>query len=160
MSQSGKTVDLEKLTQNMREAMRGRLPELFGIELTRVEPGALDARLELRPEHLAPNDFLHAATVVALADSAAGMGCLASLPENASGFTTVELKTNFLRTAKTGALACSARLRQGGSRIQVWDCDVVRETDGETIALFRCTQMLLGVNDERTARQQEQVKKA
>jgi uncharacterized protein (TIGR00369 family) len=136
--------------------MRGRLPGHFGVEIVNVAPGAVDTRLELKPEHLAPNDFLHAATVIAIADTSAGMGCIASLPEEAGGFTTIELKINFLATAKTGALRCEARMVHGGGRTQVWDATVSREQDKRVIALFRCTQFLLPAQDPRTERQQQQ----
>jgi 1,4-dihydroxy-2-naphthoyl-CoA hydrolase len=136
--------------------MEGRLPGLFGIELLEIGQGHALARLDLRPEHLAPNEFLHAGTVITLADSCAGMGCLASLPESAVGFTTIELKTNFLATAREGALRCRADMAHGGSRTQVWDATVTREGDDRVIALFRCTQFLLPREDARTARQREQ----
>jgi 1,4-dihydroxy-2-naphthoyl-CoA hydrolase len=147
---------VDALRERMSAAMEGRLPGLFGVEIMSIEPGAVETRLVLRPEHLAPNDFLHAGTVITLADTSAGMGCLASLPEGAGGFTTIELKTNFLATAREGALRCSARLAHGGSRTQVWDANVTREEDGRVIALFRCTQFLLPRDDTRTARQQWQ----
>jgi len=148
---------VDALRDRMSEAMEGRLPGLFGVELLSIEPGAVETRLALKPEHLAPNDFLHAGTVITLADTSAGMGCLASLPEGAMGFTTVELKTNFLATAREGVLRCNARLIHGGSRTQVWDATVGREDDERVIALFRCTQFLLRDDDTRTARQREQV---
>jgi uncharacterized protein (TIGR00369 family) len=137
-------------------ALKGRLPGLFGIELVAVRSGRVEARLDLRPEHLAPNDFLHAGTVITLADTCSGMGCLASLPEGAVGFTTIELKTNFLATAREGALRCEAEMAHGGSRTQVWDATVSREDDERVIALFRCTQFLLPREDPRTERQREQ----
>jgi 1,4-dihydroxy-2-naphthoyl-CoA hydrolase len=147
---------VDALRERMSAAMEGRLPGLFGVELLKIEHGAVQTRLALKEEHLAPNDFLHAGTVITLADTSAGMGCLASLPEGAMGFTTVELKTNFLATAREGALRCSARLIHGGSRTQVWDATVSREEDDRAIALFRCTQFLLRADDTRTVRQQEQ----
>ena len=143
---------LERFTK----AMEGRLPGIFGVELINISHGMADARLRLEPWHLAPNEFLHAATVVAIADSCAGMGCLASLPEEAGGFTTIELKTNFLGTAREGALRCESRMVHGGSRTQVWDSTVLREHDERVIALFRCTQFLLPAEDPRTERQQRQ----
>jgi 1,4-dihydroxy-2-naphthoyl-CoA hydrolase len=146
------TTPLERFTA----AMEGRLPGLFGIELIEIRPGRAEARLDLRPELLAPNEFLHAGTVITLADSCAGMGCLASLPEDAVGFTTIELKTNFLATAREGALRCTAEMAHGGGRTQVWDATVSREDDERVIALFRCTQFLLSRDDPRTARQREQ----
>jgi 1,4-dihydroxy-2-naphthoyl-CoA hydrolase len=142
--------------ERFNAAMDGRLPGVFGITLVKIGNGIAEARLELKPEHLAPNNFLHAGTVITLADSCAGMGCLASLPSGAGGFTTVELKTNFLGTAREGVLRCRAELVHGGSRTQVWDARIEREQDERVIALFRCTQFLLPADDPRTERQRRQ----
>ena len=124
------------------EAGRGRLPGLIGVEIDEIEPGGVRMHLRLRAELLAPNGYLHAGTVVALADSSCGYGCIASLPEGATGFTTIELKTNFLATALEGTIRAESRLVHGGRTTQVWDATVSRE-DGKTLALFRCTQLLL-----------------
>jgi 1,4-dihydroxy-2-naphthoyl-CoA hydrolase len=119
-----------------------------------VRRGALEARMDVRPEFLAPNDFLHAGAVITLADSACGMGCLASLPDDVAGFTTVELKSNFLRSARAGdGLLCKATIAHDGRSTQVWDAVVTRESDGKDLALFRCTQYLLPGSDDRTGRQ-------
>jgi uncharacterized protein (TIGR00369 family) len=125
-----------------KELGRGRLPGLIGIEIDLVEAGHVRMRLPLREELLAPNGYLHAGTVVALADSACGYGCIASLPEGATGFTTIELKTNFLGTALEGVLSCESNLLHGGRTTQVWDATVTNEA-GKQLALFRCTQLLL-----------------
>jgi uncharacterized protein (TIGR00369 family) len=108
----------------------------------------LVAELDVRRELLAPNGFLHAATIVALADTACGYGCIAHLPKGAENFTTVELKTNFLGTARDGTLACVARPAHLGKTTQVWDAVVSRHADGKAIALFRCTQLILGPKDK------------
>ena len=121
----------------------GKLPGHLGIEVQEVGAQAVRMRIELAEHHLAPNGFLHAATVVGLADTACGYGCVAGLPEGASGFTTVELKANFLGTALEGAIACRASLVHGGRTTQVWDAEVTNEANGRTIALFRCTQIVL-----------------
>src|SRR3954468_23563979 len=92
-----------------RRLGEGRLPGLIGIEVEEIETGRVRMRLPLREELLAPNGYLHAGTVVALADSACGYGCIASLPDGASGFTTIELKTNFLGTARSGTLTCESK---------------------------------------------------
>ena len=122
---------------------RGRLPDLVGMQVTEVGDGRVRARLALRDELLAPNGYLHAATVIALADTACGYGCVANSPDGASGFTTIELKTNFTGTARAGAIACEATMAHGGRTTQVWDAVVTDEASGKRIALFRCTQMLL-----------------
>ena len=133
-----------KLTPTaMRADQQGHLPGLLGFEWTRIGGGTVEGRLAVEPRHLAPHGFLHGATVVALADTACGYGCLDALPAGATGFTTIELKTNFLGTARVGAIACAARLVHAGRSTQVWDAEVKNETSGKTIALFRCTQMLL-----------------
>jgi 1,4-dihydroxy-2-naphthoyl-CoA hydrolase len=122
---------------------REHLPGLFGIEFHEVRQGRVASRLPLRQVHLAQNGYLHAATVVALADTSCGYGTVASLPEGAQGFTTVELKANYLGTLLEGAIACEATLVHGGRTTQVWDARVSDEATGRLLALFRCTQILL-----------------
>lgn len=124
----------------------GYLPGLLGVEILKVEPGLVHSRLAVRREVMAPNDFLHAATVIALADTSCGYGCLANLPQGASGFTTIELKSNFLGTAREGAIACRATPVHLGRTTQVWDAEVTLEGADRKIALFRCTQMVLWQN--------------
>ena len=122
---------------------QGFLPGELGIEIQQARPGFVAARLAVEGRHMAPNGFLHAASVVALADTAAGYGCLASLPEGATGFTTVELKSNFLGTLTEGAVRTEATLVHGGRSTQVWDAPVADEATGKVLALFRCTQLVL-----------------
>ena len=121
----------------------GRLPGFIGLRIVSLEPNRLTAELDIRPELVAPNGYLHAATVIALADTSAGYACLAHLPEGAQGFTTLELKSNFLGTAREGTLACVATPAHLGRSTQVWDAVVTRKVDNSTISLFRCTQMVL-----------------
>ena len=128
------------------EAGRGRLPGLLGVEIDVIEAGHVRMHLSLRPALLAPNGYLHAGTVVALADSACGYGCIASLPEGAIGFTSIELKTNFLATALEGTVRAESKLVHGGRTTQVWDA-TISDDDGKTLALFRCTQLLLYPRD-------------
>jgi uncharacterized protein (TIGR00369 family) len=119
------------------------LPGLLGIHFGEYsETGVVHAHLELRKAHFAPHGYVHAATVVALADTAAGYGCLLNLPEGTTGFTTIELKSNFLRTAREGTITCEARLQHGGRTTQLWDA-TVSDPEGRTMALFRCTQLVL-----------------
>jgi uncharacterized protein (TIGR00369 family) len=121
----------------------GNLPAYLGIEVTALRAGEIRGRLEVRKWLLAPNGFLHAASVVALADTCAGYGCRASLPNGASSFTTVELKSNHLGTVREGIIECVATAAHLGKTTQVWDAVVTSKTSGKTIALFRCTQMIL-----------------
>ncbi|TWT12598.1 PaaI family thioesterase [Reyranella sp. CPCC 100927] len=121
----------------------GSLPGLLGFEWVDARPGFVRGRVTVSRQHLAPTGYLHAATVVALADTACGFGCLGALPEGASGFTTAELKANFIGTVRAGGVTCDAYLAHAGRSTQVWDAMVKEERSGKTIALFRCTQIIL-----------------
>jgi 1,4-dihydroxy-2-naphthoyl-CoA hydrolase len=124
----------------------GYLPGLVGVEIITVSRDVVQSRMAVRREVMAPNGFLHAASVIALADTSCGYGCVASLPEGAKGFTTIELKSNFLGTARDGHIACRATPVHLGRTTQVWDAVVTNEATGAKIALFRCTQMVLWQN--------------
>src|SRR4051812_30867409 len=108
----------------------GTLPGLLGLEITAHEPGRLEAALDLRADLLAPNGYLHAATVVGLADTACGLATRALLPEGSSGFTTIELKTNYLGTAREGGIGVVATNAHAGRTTQVWDAVVTAEATG------------------------------
>src|SRR3977135_2624259 len=120
---------------------QGRLPGLIGIRFTGVAENRIDAELDIRPELMAPNGYLHAATVIALADTACGYGCIAHLPPGAENFTKIDTKTNFLGTARRGTIICVATPAHLGRATQVWDALVTDQASGRRIALFRCTQM-------------------
>jgi 1,4-dihydroxy-2-naphthoyl-CoA hydrolase len=131
--------DLEKYTQ--RGA--GYLPGHMGIVVKHIDLEEVRTEIAIQRFHIAPNGFLHAGTVVTLADTSSGYGCIANLPEGANGFTTIELKSNHLGTARDGTIECTAKPAHRGRTTQVWDAVVTHRETGKTIALFRCTQMLL-----------------
>lgn len=131
------------IADNLRLAAESTLPGHMGLELVELGEGTALMRCEIRPFHLAPNGYLHAGAVITLADTAAGFGCVANLPDGATGFTTIELKTNFLGTLLQGTMRAEARMVHGGRTTQLWDVDVVSEADGRALATFRCTQLVL-----------------
>ncbi|MBX2998297.1 MAG: PaaI family thioesterase [Caldilineaceae bacterium] len=130
------------LLDRLQDRLRYGLPQTLGIELTMLEYGQLRLLMRITERHLAVNGYLHAGSVVSLADTACGFGCIAHLPDGAVNFTTVELKSNFLGTAMDGIVEAEAQLRHAGRSTQIWDA-TVRSEKGKTIALFRCTQMIL-----------------
>jgi 1,4-dihydroxy-2-naphthoyl-CoA hydrolase len=121
----------------------GFLPGLLGVEILSIGEQGVESRMAVKKALLAPNGYLHAASVVALADTSCGYGCVALLPKGAKGFTTVELKSNFLGTALEGFIRCRATPAHLGRTTQVWDAVVTNEASEGRIALFRCTQMVL-----------------
>jgi uncharacterized protein (TIGR00369 family) len=127
----------------LNDLLPGTLPGLLGVVIDSHEPGRLTAHLDVRPEVLAPNGYLHAATVVGLADTACGLATRALLPEGASGFTTIELKSNHLGTTREGRISVVATNAHAGRTTQVWDAVVRDAGRDKAIALFRCTQSVL-----------------
>ncbi|MDP9392380.1 MAG: PaaI family thioesterase [Actinomycetota bacterium] len=121
----------------------GTLPGLLGIVVDTHEPGRLTAHIDIRPELLAPNGYLHAGTVVTLADTSCGLATRALLPEGSTGFTTIELKSNHLSTSLEGRITAVATNVHAGRTTQVWDAVVTNAGTGRTVALFRCTQSVL-----------------
>lgn len=133
----------EELSARLRAGLAGHL----GIELVAAGPGQMTLQLTIASIHTAANGYLHAGTVVTLADTACGFGCIANLPPRADNFTTVELKSNFLSTTLEGVIMAYATLRHAGSRTQIWDAEVRTAATSNhperLLALFRCTQMIL-----------------
>lgn len=125
-----------------RDGWPKSLADYVGWEFVAEKDGVYSARMEVRPEHVAPNGFLQASVVVALADMLCAYGTLETIPEGAS-FTTVELKTNLIGTTLSGGVRCDATLQHGGRTTQVWDAVASAEGTGKRIALFRCTQLVL-----------------
>ena len=131
-------VTIESLHRRQAECLPGK----FGLVVTRIAEGELDAEVALQPWMLAPNGYLHAASVLLLADTAAGYASFAHLPDGAKNFTTIELKSNFLGTAKEGTMRTECTAEHLGRTTQVWHSVVLGPT-GKRMALFRCTQLIL-----------------
>lgn len=135
--------DRTAIGEMLRQAGADRLPGHMGLELIEIGEGTARMRCAIEPYHLAPNGYLHAGAVITLADTAAGYGCVGNLPESATGFTTIELKTNFTGTLLDGAMLAEAEMLHGGRTTQVWDVEVSDESAGRKLAYFRATQMIL-----------------
>ena len=117
---------------------KGCLPGHLGITVTHWGKGETRLELAVKPIHMAPNGFLHAGAIVTLADTACGYGCITNLPEGASGFTTVELKSNHLGTARDGTIECHAKVVHAGRTTQVWEIRI-SDDRGRLVCVSRCT---------------------
>jgi 1,4-dihydroxy-2-naphthoyl-CoA hydrolase len=118
-------------------------PGHIGMIIKQVSESEVRAELPITACLMAPNGYLHAGSIVTLADTCAGYGCRVNLPEGATGFTTLEIKSNFLSTARDGTAECTAMPAHRGRTTQVWDATVTHRETGKTLALFRCTQLVL-----------------
>ncbi len=123
---------------------RARLPGLLGLEILRCESQVVTGRIPVTAPLIAGTGYLWAPVVIALADTLCAYGAGENRPPGAQSFTTVELKTNFLGTvAEGGVIFGRATPAHLGRTTQVWDAVVSDEATEKTIALFRCTQLLL-----------------
>jgi len=132
-------ITIEKLNQRSP----GFLPGHMGLEMLALSENTLTSRMPIQSFHIAPNTFLHAGSVITLADTTCGYATVAHLPHGASSFTTIELKSNFISTLREGVAGCKATAQHLGRNTQVWDAEVFDEATGKKIAIFRCTQMIL-----------------
>ncbi len=118
-------------------------PGHVGVSLTYCDADRVEGQLTVTEPVIAGTGFLRAPVVITLADWLCAAGMSPNLPEGAS-FTTVELKTNFLGSAREGEVVSGvAWPAHKGRTTHVWDVEVKNETSGKVIALFRCTQMIL-----------------
>ena len=135
---------MEPLTSDyFNTTVTENLPGLLGLNVTKVGRGSMELELDVKTKHLAINGYLHAGTIVALADTAAGNGCLANLPDRATGFTTIELKCNLINTVRSGKIVCSSTCLHAGKTTQVWESKVIAAATQKLMAAFTCTQLIL-----------------
>ena len=111
-------------------------PGFVGIEVLQVEKNFAIARMEIKNFHFAPNGYLHAGSIVTLADTIAGYACLYNLPDKGISFTTIELKSNFLGSIKNGSVKAEANLQHSGKTTQVWDVTVTNEENEKKRYVF------------------------
>ena len=129
--------------EQLNHANQGKLPGHLGLEITIAEPGRVVGRLAVRPDLVAHTGYLLAGAVLSVADILCAYGVSTVWPDGANGFTTVEVKCNFMGTLTEGAAVVSASLLHGGRTTQVWDATVTSAADGRLMAAFRCTQIIL-----------------
>ena len=129
-----------------------KLPGHLGIVITEVSESRVSGELAVVQSVMAPNGYLHAGTIVTLADTVSGYGCIACLPADATGFTTIELKSNHLATTLDGAIVAVATPVHCGKTTQVWDAVVTHKESGRTLAVFRCTQLILYAKQKPAAK--------
>lgn len=105
--------------ENLEKMGKGGLSDFLGVEMLSIEEGKMTSRLSIKPHHIAPNGFLHAATIIALADTTCGYASFAHLPEGAESLCTIELKSNYLGTVREGGIFCVTTAMHLGRNTQV-----------------------------------------
>ena len=119
------------------------VPGQLGCVFDHADETLVVGHIDVTQNLIAGTGFLFAPAVIALADTCAAIGCGNNIDEGSS-FTTIELKSNFLSSARVGErVTCRCTPAHLGRQTHVWDATVTNETTGRTMALFRCTQMVL-----------------
>jgi 1,4-dihydroxy-2-naphthoyl-CoA hydrolase len=135
--------DPVRRAQEMTEFFSSRVPGQLGCVFDHAEPDLVVGHIDVTDNLIAGTGFLFAPAIVTLADTCAAIGCGLNTPEDAS-FTTVELKANFLSSARVGErVVCRCEPVHLGRQTHVWDAVVTNESTGRKMALFRCTQLVL-----------------
>jgi len=111
----------------------------MGAQLTRVALGEVDVSLPYRHDLGQQTGALHAGTVAAIADTAAGLAALSMMPEG-SGVASVEFKINFLAPAIGAHFVAKGRVVRAGKTITVSTADVI--ADGERVVATMLATMI------------------
>ncbi len=137
-----------------------RLPGFLGMRSVELNKERSVLEMEITDKVRNFSGGVHGGSVVALADTAAGYGCYANLPVGATGFTTLELKCNFIGMARTEKIRCIAVCIHRGKTTQVWDSTVCDGDTDRAIAEFRCTQFILYAKSESAKPEQSKPKQS
>ncbi|MGA0600192.1 PaaI family thioesterase [Caulobacter sp. KR2-114] len=129
--------------EDLNRANVGKLPEHIGLVVTEVAPGKVVGRFKVRQDLVAHTGYLLAGSLLSIADILCAYGVSTVWNEGSNGFTTVEVKCNFMGTLLEGEVECRAELLHGGRSTQIWDATLTNAGTGKTLAVFRCTQMIL-----------------
>jgi uncharacterized protein (TIGR00369 family) len=143
MSGSDEETDPVERARGSTEFFGPLVPGQLGCIFDHSAPDLVIGHIDVTENLIAGTGFLFAPAIIALADTCAAIGCGNNI-DAASSFTTIELKSNFLSSARVGErVSCRCTPTHLGRQTHVWDAVVTNETTGRTMALFRCTQMVL-----------------
>jgi uncharacterized protein (TIGR00369 family) len=130
----------------MRAFLAGSLPsppfmDLLGIRIVSVEPSSVAFEFEPAEYMYSPLGNVHGGIVTVLLDTAMGCSFHTTLPAGV-GYTTLELKVNFLRpvTAGAGTLRAEGHVVHSGARVATTDA---RLTDHEGRMYAHATSTLM-----------------
>jgi 1,4-dihydroxy-2-naphthoyl-CoA hydrolase len=136
-------MDPAQWAQRSTEFFSALVPGQLGCVFTHADRDLVIGHIDVTDNLISGTGFLFAPAVIALADTCAAIGCGRNIAE-AENFTTIELKTNFLSTARAGErVECRCVAVHRGRQTHVWDATVTNLSSSRTMALFRCTQMVL-----------------
>ena len=95
----------------------------IGATLGRVDAGAVEIIMPVRPDLTQQHGYVHAGVVATLADSACGYAALTVMPDDAAVLS-IEFKVNLLAPAEGVRLIARATVVKSGRTIVVCTADV------------------------------------
>jgi 1,4-dihydroxy-2-naphthoyl-CoA hydrolase len=117
--------------------------KLMGVKVLEASSEKIIGELLVSDDLCTAGGVLHGGAAMAFADSLGAIGAFLSLPEGATGTTTIESKTNFLGAAKSGVtIHAETTPVHRGKRTSVWQTRITT-SDGKPVALVIQTQMAL-----------------
>ncbi|OIK04807.1 PaaI family thioesterase [Streptomyces monashensis] len=117
----------------------------LGIELREAAAERVVGALAWSPQLCTAGGVLHGGALMALADSVGAVCAYLNLPEGASGTSTVESKTNFLRAVASGHVHATARTLHLGGTLLVVQTDL-RDDRDRLVGQTTQTQIVLRKN--------------
>ena len=118
-------------------ATRG-LADLLGIRLVELSPARVVATMPVDERTRQPFGILHGGATVALAETVASLGGVASVDRDKFDVVGLEINANHLRAKTSGQLTATATPLHIGRTTQVWDIRVADE-EQRPVCVARCT---------------------
>ena len=110
------------------------------MALMEVGKGFAGVKMEIRPHHINNQGVVHGGALASLADQAA-MRAVQTMLEDGRIGKTIQMEMHYLAPARGGWLLGEGRVKKLGKSVAFSDAEV-RDEDGTTVALARCTIML------------------
>lgn len=127
---------------DMFNQMNVPFAKMIGVKMTLATKERLEGEMVVTPDHCTLPTGLHGGAIMAFADNMGGCGAFLNMPEGCTT-STIESKTNFLRSAPAGTTVKAVTTPVNiGRTLQVWKTEIFRE-DGKLAAVVTQTQIIL-----------------
>ncbi|MBI2567336.1 MAG: PaaI family thioesterase [Candidatus Schekmanbacteria bacterium] len=115
----------------------------LGLELDRVDAGTCESVLEVRPDHLQQDGYVHAGVLATMADHTAGAAAASVMAEDRRVLT-AEFKIMLLQPARAQRLRCVAKVLRAGRRLSFVESEVFGTT-GESVRLVAKASVTIAI---------------
>ena len=133
-----------KRLEFLRKDYEQGFPAFCGFKVKHMEYGQFEAQLQIRPEHLQQDGFVHAGLMATLADHTAGYSAYTTVPEDIS-ILTIEFKINYFKPAVGKMIICRSKVINKGKKIIVSESEVFSVADGKEKLVCKATVTLMAV---------------